>query len=178
MRACSSGLLPRHLEIIYEINRRFLDEVRPAIPGDAARVARMSLIEEGRERQVRMAHLAAVGSFAVNGVAELQSRLLRERTLPDFAEMWPERFNNKTNGVTPRRFMRLANPRLCELITSSIGDGWLNDLERLRGLEPLVDDPEFRTAWRAVKRRNKAELADCIHDAHRRSRWTPTRSST
>ena len=101
----------------------------------------MSIIEEGPPRQVRMAHLASVGSFAINGVAELQSRLLRERTLRDFAEMWPEKFQNKTNGVTPRRFMRLANPRLSELITSKIGDGWLNDLDSLSELEAHVEDP-------------------------------------
>jgi starch phosphorylase len=157
------NLLPRHLEIVYEINRRFLDEVRARFPGDEGRVARMSLIEEGPVRQVRMANLATVGSFAVNGVAELQSRLLRERTLGDFAEMWPERFQNKTNGVTPRRFLRLANPRLVELITSRIGTGWLNDLDRLRELEPHADDDGFRKAWREIKRQNKTDLADFLH---------------
>jgi starch phosphorylase len=156
------NLLPRHLEIVYEINRRFLDEVRQRFPGDEGRVARMSLIEEGPVRQVRMAHLATVGSFAANGVAELQSRLLRERTLRDFAEMWPERFQNKTNGVTPRRFIRLANPRLSELITSKIGGGWLNDLDQLQRLEPFADDPEFRKAWREIKQRNKQDLADLL----------------
>ena len=115
-------LLPRHLEIIYEINRRFLDEVRRRFPGDDDRVVRMSIIEEQPVRQVRMAHLAAVGSHAVNGVAELHSRLLKDQTLHDFAQLWPERFQNKTNGVTPRRFLRLANPRLSQLITSRIGD--------------------------------------------------------
>jgi len=153
------GLFPRHLEIVFEINRRFLEEVRAQFPGDEARVARMSLIEQGDEQRVRMAHLAAVGSFAINGVAELQSRLLRERTLRDFAELWPEKFQNKTNGVTPRRFMRLANPCLSKLITARIGDGWLGDLERLRLLEPHAEDPEFRRAWREVKRRNKLDLA-------------------
>ncbi|MCL4207315.1 MAG: glycogen/starch/alpha-glucan phosphorylase [Pirellulaceae bacterium] len=153
------SLLPRHLEIVFEINRRFLDEVRRRFPGDEARVARMSLIEEGPVRQIRMAHLATVGSSAVNGVAELQSRLLRERTLHDFAEMWPARFQNKTNGVTPRRFMRLANPQLCDLIASKIGDGWLNDLERLRELEPYADDPSFQHDWRLVKQHNKQLLA-------------------
>jgi starch phosphorylase len=156
------SLLPRHLEIIFEINRRFLDEVRRRFPGDEARVARMSLIEEGPVRQVRMAHLATVGSSAVNGVAELQSRLLRERTLHDFAEMWPARFQNKTNGVTPRRFMRLANPQLCDLIASKIGDGWLNDLERLRDLEPYADDPSFQHDWRLVKQHNKQLLAHTL----------------
>jgi starch phosphorylase len=158
------SLLPRHLEIIYEINRRFLDEVRARFPGDEARVERMSLIEERPWRQVRMAHLAVVGSFAVNGVAELQSRLLRERTLRDFAEMWPEKFQNKTNGVTPRRFMRLANPRLSELITSKIGDGWINDLEQLRKLEGCVEDPAFRDQWRDVKQQNKQDLVCLLND--------------
>ncbi len=151
-------LLPRHLEIVYEINLRFLDEVRARFPGDDDRLARMSIIEEGPPRQIRMAHLASVGSFAINGVAELHSRLLRERTLHDFAELWPEKFQNKTNGVTPRRFMRLANPRLSELITSKIGDGWLNNLDLLSELEAHVEDPEFRADWRDVKQANKQDL--------------------
>lgn len=109
--------------------------MRARFPDDESRVARMSLIEEQPRRQVRMANLACVGSFSINGVAELQSKLLRERTLNDFAEMWPEKFNNKTNGVTPRRFVRLANPRLSALITDKIGAGWFNDLDRLVGLE-------------------------------------------
>jgi starch phosphorylase len=159
------SLLPRHLEIVFEINRRFLEEVRARFPGDEARVARMSLIEQGDEQRVRMAQLASVGSFAINGVAELQSRLLRERTLRDFAELWPEKFQNKTNGVTPRRFMRLANPRLSELITTRIGDGWLGDLERLRSLESHAENPEFRRAWREVKQRNKLDLARFLRES-------------
>ena len=155
-------VLPRHLEIIYEINHRFLDDVRMTFPGDIGRVERMSIIEEGREQQVRMANLACVGSFSINGVAELQSDLLRTRVFRDFATMWPEKFGNKTNGVTPRRFMRLANPILADLITERIGDGWLTDLERLRQLEDFVDDAEFRGAWRAMKQANKAQLADYI----------------
>jgi len=155
-------LLPRHLEIVYEINHRFLDEVRARFPGDEGRVARMSLIQEGSQRQVRMANLAAVGSFAVNGVAELQSRLLRERTLNDFAEMGPDKFQNKTNGVTPRRFMRLANPRLSEAITSAIGDGWLTDLDQLSKLEDHVDDLTFCAKWRDIKQQNKQDLADLL----------------
>jgi len=158
------SLLPRHLEIVYEINRRFLDEVRARFPGDEARAARMSLIQEGMHRQVRMANLATVGSFAVNGVAELQSRLLRERTLNDFAEMWPDKFQNKTNGVTPRRFMRLANPRLSEAITSAIGDGWLTDLDQLSKLEDHVDDRAFCEKWRDIKQQNKQDLADLLFD--------------
>ncbi|PJF46408.1 MAG: glycogen phosphorylase, partial [Candidatus Thermofonsia Clade 3 bacterium] len=140
-------LLPRHLEIIYEINHRFLAQVRARFPGDNARVARMSLIDENDGRQVRMANLASVGSFAINGVAELQSRLLREYTLADFGEMFPEKFQNKTNGVSPRRFLLLSNPRLCNLITEAIGEGWINELDRLRELEKYVDDPAFRQRW-------------------------------
>ncbi len=152
-------LLPRHLEIIYEINRRFLDEVRRRWPGDEQRVARMSIIREQPERRVRMAHLAVVGSHAVNGVAELQSTLLKERTLRDFYELWPGKFGNKTNGVTPRRFIRLANPKLSELLTSRIGEGWLTDLDELKQLERLADDADFRAAWRDVKLHNKRALA-------------------
>lgn len=151
-------LLPRHLEIIYEINHRFLAQVRARFPGDNARVARMSLIDENDGRQVRMANLASVGSFAINGVAELQSRLLREYTLADFGEMFPEKFQNKTNGVSPRRFLLLSNPRLCNLITEAIGEGWINELDRLRELEKYVDDPAFRQRWRAIKQQNKADL--------------------
>jgi glycogen phosphorylase len=157
-------LLPRHLEIIYEINRRFLEDVRSRFPGDDDRVRRMSLIEEGPERMIRMAYLAAVGSFSVNGVAELHSHLLRDNVLRDFNEMWPEKFNNKTNGVTPRRFMQLANPRLSELITSRLGAGWLNDLPRLQKLELYAEQADFRRAWREVKAQNKAALAKVIHD--------------
>ena len=125
--------LPRHLEIIYEINRRFLDEVRAKFPGDEDRVRRMSLIGEDGGKSVRMAHLATVGSHAINGVAALHSELLKESVLKDFYEMWPERFSNKTNGVTPRRFLALSNPGLRGLLDGKIGDGWLTDLERLRG---------------------------------------------
>jgi len=153
-------LLPRHLEIIYEINRRFLDEVRAKFPGDNARLARMSLIGESGDKQVRMANLATVASHHINGVAALHSRLLRETVLRDFAELWPERFTNVTNGVTPRRFVALANPRLGELITSAIGEGWQRDLEKLRGLENFATDAGFCEKWRAVKQANKAALAE------------------
>ena len=155
-------VLPRHLEIIYEINHRFLDEVRMAYPNDPGRVANLSIIEEGPEKQIRMANLACIGSFSVNGVAELQSDLLRTNVFPDFADMTPEKFGNKTNGVTPRRFIQLANPILADLITEKIGRGWLSDLEELRGLEAFVDDPPFRQAWRAMKTANKVQLADYI----------------
>ena len=155
--------LPRHLEIIYEINRRFLDEVRAKFPGDEDRLRRMSLIGEDGGKSVRMAHLATVGSHAINGVAALHSELLKESVLKDFFEMWPERFSNKTNGVTPRRFLALANPGLRELLDDTIGEGWLKNLDQLRGLEAYVDDPAFRSQWRAVKRANKARLAEYIH---------------
>ena len=155
--------LPRHLEIIYEINSRFLDEVRTRFPGDEDRVRRMSLIGEDGGKNVRMAHLATVGSHAINGVAALHSELLKASVLKDFYEMWPERFSNKTNGVTPRRFLALANPGLRELLDRKIGDGWLNDLFRLRGLEQFVDEPSFRQEWRDIKRGNKARLAKYIH---------------
>lgn len=157
--------LPRHLEIIYEINSRFLDEVRARFPGDEDRVRRMSLIGEEGQKCIRMAHLATVGSHAINGVAALHSELLKETVLKDFYEMWPERFSNKTNGVTPRRFLGLANPGLRELLDDTIGGDWMVDLERLRRLEPLVDDPSFQQSWRAVKRGNKARLADYVRSS-------------
>jgi glycogen phosphorylase len=155
-------LLPRHLEIVYEINRRFLEEVRAKFPGDEARLARLSLIDEGNPRSVRMAHLATVGSHAINGVAQLHSELLRETVLRDFAELWPEKFCNVTNGVTPRRFVALSNPGLTQLITSRIGDGWLQDLNQLRQLERFADDAEFQQQWRDVKLANKQRLATLI----------------
>jgi glycogen phosphorylase len=155
-------LLPRHLEIVYEINRRFLDEVRAMFPGDEARLARLSLIDESKPRSVRMAHLATVGSHAVNGVAELHSELLKQTVLRDFADLWPEKFCNVTNGVTPRRFVALSNPGLTRLITTRIGDGWLKDLNRLRKLEPLADDADFQEQWREVKLANKRRLAALI----------------
>jgi starch phosphorylase len=152
-------LLPRHLEIIYLINEGLLAEVRWRFPEDLDRVRRMSLIQEEPERRVRMANLACTGTSAVNGVAELHSRLLVETTLRDFAELWPAKFHNVTNGVTPRRFVRIANPSLADLITSSLGDaGWINDLDRLDGLAPLADDAEFRARWREIKRANKVRL--------------------
>ena len=155
-------LLPRHLEIIYEINRRFLEEVRARFPGDEARLARMSLIDEGGERYVRMAHLATVAGHRVNGVARLHSELLKKTVLRDFAELWPEKFCNMTNGVTPRRFVALSNPGLAQLITSRIGDGWLRDLQQLRQLEPLATDAEFQRQWREVKGAAKRAFAALI----------------
>ncbi|SKF63534.1 Glycogen phosphorylase [Mycobacteroides abscessus subsp. bolletii] len=154
--------LPRHLEIIYEINRRFLDEVRTHFPGDEARVRRMSLIGEDGGKSVRMAHLATVGSHAINGVAALHSELLKESVLKDFYELWPQRFSNKTNGVTPRRFLALANPGLRELLDDAIGESWVAELDRLRELEPYAEDSSFRMQWREVKRLNKARLAEYV----------------
>jgi starch phosphorylase len=153
------AVLPRHLEIIYEINRRFLDEVRVRFPGDEGKVQRVSLIDESGPRYVRMANLACVGSHKVNGVARLHSQLLRTELLRDFSEIWPEKFTNVTNGVTPRRFVALINPGLAALVTKAIGDGWVSDLERLRELEPLAEDAAFRAEWRAVKLANKRALA-------------------
>jgi starch phosphorylase len=158
------ALLPRHLEIIYEINRRFLDDVRAKFPGDDAGIARLSLIDESGPRYVRMANLATVGSHRINGVAQLHSELLKQTVMRDFAELWPEKFCNVTNGVTPRRFVALSNPGLTKLITDSIGDGWLQDLSRLRRLEPLADDPKFQKQWRDVKLANKSRLAALIKE--------------
>jgi starch phosphorylase len=159
-------LLPRHLEIIYEINRRFLDDVRLRYPGDTGRVERVSLIEEGASRHVRMAHLAIVGSHSTNGVAALHSELLKQRVVPDFAAMFPERFNNKTNGVTPRRWLLLANPSLAAVITEVIGDGWITDLLQLGKLKPFADDASFRAAVRKAKRDAKTRIKR-IHEYKR-----------
>ena len=158
------SLLPRHMEIIYQINDWFLSELREAYPGDEWRIRRMSIIQEHPERSVRMAYLATVAGSKVNGVAELQSKLLREKVLPDFAEFYPEKFTNVTNGVTPRRFMKLANPRLSDLISEHIGDGWVNDLTTLRELEPLADDATFRARFAEVKLANKHRITEVLAD--------------
>jgi starch phosphorylase len=157
-------VVPRHLQIIYEINRRFLEHVASVWPGDRERVRRMSLIEEGESKQVRMAHLSIVGSHSVNGVSALHSRLVQNTLAPDFHALWPERFNNKTNGVTPRRWLVQANPLLTALISKAIGDKWITDLERLKELEPYANDSAFRQEFSAVKRSNKARLARLIAD--------------
>ncbi len=149
-------LLPRQLEIIYEINRRFLDVVRSRFPDDEARVARVSLVEEGTPQKIRMAHLAIVGSHSTNGVAAIHSELLTRTVVPDFAALFPERFNNKTNGVTQRRFLLLANPALASVITDAIGDGWIVDLRKLEALTPLAADASFRAAVGHAKRKAKA----------------------
>jgi starch phosphorylase len=156
------ALLPRHLEIVYEINRRFLDAARMRFPGEADRIARMSLVEEGAERKIRMANLAIVGTHSTNGVAAIHSRLLRTATVPDFAAMFPERFNNKTNGVTPRRWLRLANPALTAVITGAIGEDWVTNLDRLAELRRLAEDRAFREAFRRAKRAAKLEFAEWL----------------
>ncbi len=155
-------MLPRQLEIIYEINHRFLDEVRTKFPGDDARAARVSLIEEGTPKKVCMAHLAIVGSHSTNGVAAIHSDLLRKTVVPDFTALFPERFNNKTNGVTQRRFLLLANPRLARVITTAIGDGWISNLTELEKLKPLADDKAFRAAVRTAKREAKVHFAQWL----------------
>ncbi|MEL7316718.1 MAG: glycogen/starch/alpha-glucan phosphorylase, partial [Cyanobacteria bacterium J06559_3] len=157
-------LLPRHLEIIYEINQRFLDGVRLKYMGDVGKMAQLSLIDESGEKYVRMAHLACVGSHTINGVAALHSELLKQTVLRDFHELWPEKITNVTNGVTPRRWIALSNAELTELITRSIGDRWLVNLDELRNLEPLADDGSFREAWRQVKQAKKQALARRILD--------------
>jgi starch phosphorylase len=157
-------MLPRPLEIIYEVNRRFLEEVRQRYPGDDARVARLSLIDEVGDKRVRMANLATVGTHAVNGVAALHSKLLKETVLADFAELWPDRFHNVTNGVTPRRFVALSNPGLARLLDEVVGEGWVTDPSRLKALEAHADDAAFQEQWRRVKRANKDALAKRIRE--------------
>jgi len=157
-----AALLPRHLEIIYEINRRFLDEVRHAHPGNDQLAARLSIIDERGERYVRMAHLASVGSHAINGVAALHTELLKQTVLRDFYELYPERFHNVTNGVTPRRWVALSNPGLTGLITGKIGAGWLTQPAELRGLEKFANNRTFHKSWQRVKRENKSALTSVI----------------
>ena len=161
-----SALLPRHMEIIEEINRRHLDDVRQKFAGDEERARSLSLISENGDGRkfVRMAYLASLGSHAINGVAALHTELLKTSILGDFYALSPEKFSNKTNGVTPRRWMVLSNPRLTDLLSSRLGPGWVYDLEKLRRLEPLADDADFRQAWKSVKRHNKLQLSGWIHD--------------
>ncbi len=160
-------LLPRLLEIIYEINVRFLTEVSRRWPGDTHILGRMSLIQEGAEKKIRMAYLAIVGSFSVNGVAELHSKLLKQGLFRDFAELWPQKFNNKTNGVTQRRWLAACNTGLADLVNEHIGEDWVTDLEQLEKLAPLAEDTAFQEAWRAVKQSNKVRLAEKIKDKTR-----------
>jgi starch phosphorylase len=157
-------VLPRHLQIIYEINEKFLQQVRVRWPNDLGRIQNLSLIEEGDHRQVRMANLAIVGSHSVNGVSALHSELLKELVIPDFAEMMPDKFNNKTNGITHRRWLLVCNPGLSNLITSRIGDGWVQDFDQLKKLEPWAKDKAFRDEFLQVKRHNKQRLAGVIQD--------------
>jgi starch phosphorylase len=159
-----ASVLPRHLEIIYEINARFLKEVRSCYPNDDERIGRVSIIEETGERYVRMANLACIGSHAINGVAALHTELLKAGVLRDFYELWPDKFINVTNGVTPRRWMGVSNPDLSSLIASKIGNGWMANLEGLRKLEPCADDPEFRADWKRVQYATKVRLANYIHE--------------
>ena len=161
-----SALLPRHMQIIDEINRRHIDEVRKKFPGDEDRVRRLSLISENGDgkKYVRMAYLASLGSHAINGVAALHTDLLKTSVLGDFYALSPDKFSNKTNGVTPRRWIVLSNPRLADLITTRLGPGWVYDLEKLRRLEPLADEADFRLDWKSVKRNNKVQLSAWIHD--------------
>jgi starch phosphorylase len=155
-------LVPRHLEIIFEINRRLLDDVRTRFSGDPARAARISFVEEGEPKHIRMANLAIVGSHSTNGVAQIHSELLRTTTVRDLAEAFPERFNNKTNGVTPRRWLWLANPSLAETISGAIGDSWIADLSQLRGLQSLAGDATFQKEFSKAKRVAKARFADWV----------------
>ncbi len=157
-------VLPRHLQIIYEINRRHLDNVSRVFPGDTARLGRMSLIEEDEPKHVRMAHLAIVGSHSVNGVAAIHSELVKTRLVPDFYALTPKKFNNKTNGVTPRRWLLLCNPGLANLLTEAVGEKWITDLDRLRGLERFADDKSFRDRFWAVQAENKRRLARYIQE--------------
>ncbi|BAQ62328.1 glycogen phosphorylase [Geminocystis sp. NIES-3708] len=155
-------LLPRHLEIIYEINHHFLSDVRTWYPNNEDLLTAVSIIGEGNGKKVRMANLACVGSHAINGVAALHTQLLKQETLNAFAFLWPEKFYNKTNGVTPRRWMVLSNPKLAQLITSKIGEGWVKDLSQIQQIEKYVDDPDFCRQWRDIKQANKQRLADYI----------------
>jgi starch phosphorylase len=157
-----SRLLPRVLEIIYEINARFLSEVANHWPGDKARLARMSIIEEGHQQSVRMAHLAIVGSYSVNGVAALHSELLQKGLFNDFYQLWPEKFNNKTNGVTQRRWMAWCNPELRQLLNDTIGEKWITQLSDLENLAPYATKPKFQEQWRHTKLANKKRLADLV----------------
>ena len=163
--ALFARILPRHIEIVYEINARFLEEVRMYFPGDADRLARMSIIEESGERYVRMANLASVGSHTINGVAELHSELLKQDVLADFYALWPAKFTNVTNGVTPRRWMALANPRLTRFLCRVIGEDWIGNLERLREIEIHSEDAGFRREWRFIKRAIKEDFASHVRRA-------------
>ncbi|HEX9872323.1 MAG TPA: glycogen/starch/alpha-glucan family phosphorylase, partial [Candidatus Tectomicrobia bacterium] len=159
------SVLPRHLQIIYEIDRRFLEETAVAYPGDRERLKRMSLIEEATPKQLRMANLAVVGSHSINGVSAIHTGLIKTSLVPDFYQLWPERFNNKTNGITQRRWLLQANPALAELISKTIGDGWITDLSQVRELEKWAADADFQADFRRIKRSNKERLARVMRDS-------------
>lgn len=156
-------ILPRHMQIIYDINFRFLKDMNARFPGDVARIRRMSIIEEGPDKNIRMANLAITGSHSVNGVAALHTEIIKNDVFHDFYEIWPDKFNNKTNGITPRRWLKLANPALADLISSKIGEAWITDLTKIKKIEQYVDDEAFRKTWREIKEKNKLHLANCIH---------------
>jgi starch phosphorylase len=160
-------VLPRHLQIIYEINSRFLDHVSCIWPGDSARAQRMAIVSDGEHRQVRMGHLAIVGSHAINGVSALHTTLLKTALVPDFYQLWPERFHNKTNGITQRRWLLQSNPLLAQLLTTTIGDAWITNLEELRALEPMAQDAGFQHEFLRIKRANKTRLAGVIQELTR-----------
>jgi starch phosphorylase len=159
-----AGILPRHLEIIYEINRRFLDEIWVKYPDNNNKLARLSIVDESDQKYVRMSHLACLGSHVINGVSEIHSEMLKKTVFPDLYEIYPERFLNITSGITPRRWLMLSNPRLAELITNTIGDRWISQLKELKQLEPLAGDPDFIRKWQKVKHENKLDLAGIIRD--------------
>ncbi|MFH0997885.1 MAG: glycogen/starch/alpha-glucan phosphorylase [Pseudomonadota bacterium] len=160
-------VMPRHLQIIYEINHRFLGEIAELWPGDTDRLSRMSLIDEGAEKQVRMAHLAIIGSHSVNGVSALHTELIKTSLVPDFFARWPQRFNNKTNGITQRRWLLKANPLLADLLSETVGSEWITDLSRLRLLEPFANDPAFQDRFRKIKKSNKEQLGKIIYQTTR-----------
>ncbi len=155
-------LLPRHLQILYEINRRFLDQIRVQYPDDEEKVQRMSIFDTSEEKKVRMANLAIIGSRSVNGVAKLHTKILREQVFRDFYDLWPEKFNNKTNGITPRRWLKLCNPGLAELISDKIGEAWITDLNKIAGIRKFSDDRDFQKEWQKVKQQNKHRLAEYV----------------
>ena len=157
-------ILPRHLQIIYDINERFLKKVSSKWPNDTGRISRMSIIEEGHTKQVRMANLSIAGSHSVNGVAALHSKLITTDLVPDFYEMMPEKFNNKTNGITQRRWLLNVNPELAGLISNTIGEGWITDLYKLRSLEEHYENDDFMNSFQQIKNKNKERLSEYIFD--------------
>jgi starch phosphorylase len=166
--------MPRHLQLIYEINHRFLNAIRQRFPNDDDRCRRMSIIEEGSEQRIHMAHLAIVGSHVVNGAATLHTDILKADVFRDFYEMWPEKFSNKTNGITQRLWLKKANPKLSDLITAAMGEGWVTDLFQLKQLAGLAADAAFANKWRIVKHDNKLRLMEIIKSQYQRRGQTIT----